>query len=123
MIEGCYPRHICIDLTHFTSQSKIFDTAAFLQAPCQVLFVVPKIRTREIIGASTNCDGGISPLAQKVKNFKYFVDILFAPKFSVAINEQYPCQFSALKKRGETSLLNHQCLDMVKIKMLCNYLI
>ena len=68
------------------------------------MFVVPKIRTREMIGASTNCDGGSTPLTHRVKNFKYFVDILFAPKFSVAIDEQYPCQFSALKKRGAPSL-------------------
>ena len=37
MIEGSYPRHICIDLTHNTSQSKIFDTALTLQFACQVL--------------------------------------------------------------------------------------
>ena len=84
--------------------------------------MVSKIGILETIGISTNCDAGIPPLTHKVKNFRYFVDILFAPKFSVPIYEQFPCQFSALKKRGKTSLLNHQCLDMVKIKMLCNYL-
>ena len=66
--------------------------------------MVSKIGILEKIGISTNCDAGIPPLTQKIKNFKYFVDILFAPKFSVAIDEQYPCQFSALKKRGAPSL-------------------
>jgi len=66
--------------------------------------MVSKIGILETVGISTNCDGGSTPLTHRVKNFKYFVDILFAPKFSVAIDEQYPCQFSALKKRGAPSL-------------------
>jgi hypothetical protein len=40
MIEGGHPRHICIDLTHNTSQSKNFDTAQSLQFACQVLLMV-----------------------------------------------------------------------------------
>ena len=59
--------------------------------------MVSKIGVLETNGTSTNCDVGIPPLTHKVGNFKYFVDILFAPKFSVPICEQFPCQFSALK--------------------------
>ncbi|MEK9710513.1 MAG: hypothetical protein VW456_09755, partial [Alphaproteobacteria bacterium] len=81
MIEGGNPRHICIDLTHFTSQSKIFDTAVFLQSACQVLLMVSKFRNIETIGISTKCDGDITALSLGVKNFIYFVDISFAPKF------------------------------------------
>jgi hypothetical protein len=50
MIEGCNPRHICIDLTHFTSQSKIFDTSGFLQIACQVLLIVMLNSKLNIVG-------------------------------------------------------------------------
>jgi hypothetical protein len=40
VIEGRNPRHVCIDLAHYTSQSKIFDTSGFLQFLCQVLLMV-----------------------------------------------------------------------------------
>ena len=82
MIEGRDPRHICIDLTHFTSQSKIFDTAVALQFTCQVLLMVSKIRIPEAIGTSTNRDGGMTALSYPVQHFIYLVDILLASKFS-----------------------------------------
>ena len=44
--------------------------------------MVSKIRSIETIGTSTKCDGDIIALSLGVKNFIYFVDISFAPKFS-----------------------------------------
>ena len=44
--------------------------------------MVSKIRNIETIGKSTKCDSGIIALSLGVRNFKYFVDISFAPKFS-----------------------------------------
>ena len=44
--------------------------------------MVSKIRNIETIGTSTKCDGDIIALSLGVKNFIYFVDISFAPKFS-----------------------------------------
>jgi hypothetical protein len=81
MIEGSNPRHICIDLTHFTSQSKIFDTTVVLQSACQVLLMVSKIRILGAIGTSTHFDVGMTPLSHKVENFKYFIDISLPQTF------------------------------------------
>ena len=80
MIEGGNPRHICIDLTHFTSQSKIFDTAVALQFPCQVLLMVSKIRVPEAIGTSAKYDGGMTALSYIVRDLMHSVDILLASK-------------------------------------------
>ena len=44
--------------------------------------MVSKIRSIEVVGTSTKCDGGITALSLGVKNFIYFVDISFASKFS-----------------------------------------
>jgi hypothetical protein len=85
MIEGGNPRHICIDLTHFTSQSKIFDTAGFLQSACQVLLMVSKIRTPEAIGTSMRRVGGMTALSCLVQHFIYPVNILLASKFLSSI--------------------------------------
>ena len=43
--------------------------------------MVSKVGILEPIGTSTNCSGGTPPLTYKIKNFRYFVDISFAPKF------------------------------------------
>ena len=72
--------------------------------------MVSKIRILEPIGTSTKCSGGIPPLAHNSKNFKYFVDISFAPEFSVPMTEQYLCQFSTLKRRGKPSPQNYRYL-------------
>ena len=70
MIEGGYPRHVCIDLTHITSQSKIFDTSRFLQVACQVLPTVtldPKSPTELAIETKVNClAGSVLPPPQVV---------------------------------------------------------
>lgn len=84
MIEGRNPRHICIDLTHCTSQSKIFDTAVTLQFACQVLLMVSKIRAPEAIGTLTKRHGGMTALSYMIQDFMYSVDILLASKFNVA---------------------------------------
>ena len=44
--------------------------------------MVSKIRNIEVVGTSTKCDGDVFALSLGVKNFIYFVDISFAPKFS-----------------------------------------
>ena len=48
--------------------------------------MVSKIRIIEVVGTSTKCDSGITALSLGVKNFIYFVDISFAPKFSCCVN-------------------------------------
>jgi len=83
MIEGGNPRHICIDLTHFTSQSKIFDTADFLQSACQVLLMVKfdtKFLTKEAIETSANCGGGTTRLSWPTINCIYLVNMSIASK-------------------------------------------
>jgi hypothetical protein len=117
MIEGCNPRHICIDLTHFTSQSKIFDTTGFLQSACQVLLMVSKFRNIETIGTSTKCDGGITVLSLGVKNFIYFVDISFAPKFlyRVDVAKLMPIfVLSKTPKKTRKCFLALKCSDLVQ---------
>ena len=47
--------------------------------------MVSKIRNIETIRTSTKCDGGITALSLDVKNCIYFVDILFASKFSYCV--------------------------------------
>jgi len=48
--------------------------------------MVSKIRNIETIGTSTKCDGDIIVLSLGGKNFIYFVDISFSPKFSYCGN-------------------------------------
>ena len=71
--------------------------------------MVSKIGILETIGISTNCDAGIPPLTHKVKNFRYFVDILFAPKFSYCGDSAKLMPIFVLsktpKKRGSVSSL------------------
>ena len=105
MIEGSNPRHICIDLTHFTSQSKIFDTAVALQFTCQVLLMVSKIRIPEATGSSMKHNGGTATLSYMVQDFMYSVDIFLASNFLyTAIRSNIRANFKNKKARLNPAL-------------------
>ena len=79
--------------------------------------MVSKIRNIETIGTSTKCDGDIIALSLSAKNFIYFVDISFAPKFLYYVVAAKLMPIFVLRKTPKKTrkcLLALKCSEMLQ---------